>query len=100
MSQVPHSTQSSYVNCMRPFWNSKHFAGQEFTHMVCGHVSHTSGSTVMCAYSCASVTYLVAPRRALMFVIGRVASADCGSGTVRGFVSVVGPAGPGSAFLA
>src|SRR5688572_18936995 len=78
MSQVPHSTQSSYVNCMRPLTNSKHFAGQELTHISCGQVSHTSGSTVMCWYSCASVTNFVAPRRALTLTTGILLSGETG----------------------
>src|SRR5688500_1676135 len=78
MSQVPHSTQSSYVNCMRPLTNSKHLAGQELTHISCGQVSHTSGSTVMCWYSCASVTNFVAPRRALTLTTGILESGLAG----------------------
>src|ERR1043166_8466758 len=98
MSQVPHSTQSSYVNCMRPLTNSKHLAGQALTHIVCGQVSQMAGSTVMCANSCASVTNFVEPSRALTSIFGNALSGDSGRSTVRGLVAVVGPPS-GSAWL-
>src|SRR5688572_29769261 len=82
---------------MRPFWNSKHLAGHELMHIVCGQVSQTSGSTVMWAYSWASVTNFVAPRRALTLAMGSFERGDGGASTARGLVAVVGPAGPGGA---
>src|ERR1051326_1886309 len=36
ISHVPHSTQSSYWNCMTPLARLKHPAGQPYMHMKCG----------------------------------------------------------------
>src|SRR5439155_12483428 len=68
ISHVPHSTQSSYWNCITPFASEKQPAGHPYMHIKWGQVLQIDWSIVMCAYSALSKLYVVAPRSALISI--------------------------------